>query len=126
MKTIYWNELSDSEIKKIESEWSNSEWNKNAIKQSNEKLERNGYTIFRVLEIVSSFFVMLSIIRLFIIILTNSLDDYEMKVLYPLCISSTCFFLFGIMANYLRKKYQTKYLDDEYKKWLLKYHNIIK
>lgn len=123
MEKRYWNELSNNEISKIENEWNNSDWKKHAVENSKKDLKERGYNIAYILEMISLVFVILSIIRMFILLANNSLDD---NIEGPITISMICFFTFGITANHLRKKYQYKYIDNEYEKWLLKRHNIVK
>lgn len=105
-----WLELSETERNNIEKEWLKTEWYNNVVKE-----EKNPYSY------ILGGFCLLWAIVLIIIYVTECSEDEYIVILGGIALGILSFFFF--LKPTISKERKA---EEEFVKWLLKEHNIIK
>ena len=124
-----WNDLSDKEQEKLNSEWENSNWYKHAMDDSkNIKSKNTSYHNYFILAIISLIIGgVICIIWMYNMLVSGEFTLEDMGIYVSLIILFVVIYcIFGYQANSIEKNEKDLYIDMEKTKWLLDKHNIVK
>lgn len=118
MKKRYWNDLSDEEAEKLEEEWENSKWYESAFEEAKKPNNTVAY-LYLFGGIFSAIFAIPGII----LIMKDNIENVYKFLGYILAlISFVCSFTTLKEIDNIKNNY----IDEQFNKWLLDKHNIIK